>query len=137
VKYQRSYKYIFSIVFNLIGTVAFDIFGPMHVIHESHMTPFPTILTLRDTWVHIYSSNCYNVTSDIGTSVNEVFYPSTTLRVPDIDPNYSYIRFGRHFDDLGSRHENSVVKNVSTFDHYFYDICCDRKISIFNKVEDT
>ena len=118
-------------------TVAFDIFGPMHVTHESHMTSFPTILILRNTWIYIYSSNCCSVTSDIGTPINEVFCSSITLRVPDTDLNYSHIRFGRHFDDLESRHENSVVKNVSTFDHYFYNIYCDRKISIFNKVEDT
>jgi len=107
------------------------------MICESCISSFPTILILRNTQVYIGFFNHCDVVSDIEASIDEVFCSSTTLRVPDIDLNYSHIWFGKSFDNLGSRNKNSVIKNMSTFDYHFNDICRDRKISIFNKVRDT
>jgi len=99
-----------SIIFHLIGAIALDIFGPMRMTCESYIFSFPTILVLRDTQVHVGSSNCCNVVFDIETSINKVFYSGITLRVLDIDPNYSYIWFGRSFNNSGSKYKNSVIK---------------------------
>jgi len=96
-----------SVVFYLMGTIAFDIFGFMCMICKSCMS---SILALRDIWVHVCSLNHCNVTSNIKTSVNEVFSLGTTLRVPDINLDYSYVRFRRYFDDIGLGYKNSVIE---------------------------
>jgi len=69
------------------------------------MTLFLTILILRNTWIYISSLNCRNVTFYIEVSVDEVFYLWTILEIPNIDPDYRYIRFGRYFDSTESKHE--------------------------------
>ena len=56
-----------------------------------------------------------NIMFNIEASVDKVFCPDITLRVLDNDINYNHIRFERHFDNLGSEYENSIMKNVSTF----------------------
>ena len=80
-----------SIVFYLIEAVVLDIFGLIHMTHKSHMFPFPTILVLRDTQVYVGSLNYCNMAPNIKTFIDKVFCSGTTLRVLDIDPNYSYI----------------------------------------------
>ena len=111
-----------------------DPFRFISMIYKSHISPFPAILALRDAWIYICFSNSHNVTSDIKASVNKVFCFGTTLEVPNINPNHSQNRFGRSFDDLVTWYKNGVFKYVSTFNHCFYNVYSNRKISIFNEV---
>jgi len=119
-----------------MGAITLDIFRLIYITHESYMSLFPIILALRDTQVHIGFLNCYNVASNIEVFINEVFCSDTILKVSDINLNYNYIQFGRSFDNSEFGYKNSVIKNMSTFDYYFNNICRDREISIFNKVKD-
>ena len=119
-----------------MGAITLDIFGLIYITYESYMSLFPIIFTLRNIQVHVGFFNCYNVASNIEVSINEIFCSDTILRVLDINLNYNYIQFGRSFDNLESGYKNSVIKNMSTFDYYFNNICRDREISIFNEVKD-
>jgi len=96
------------------------------------MSPFSIILALRNTQIHIGLLNCYNVASNIKVSINEIFCSNTILKVSDI----TTISNLEEALIIGSRYKNSFIKNMSTFDYYFNDICRDREISIFNEVKD-
>jgi len=86
------------------------------------MTLFLTILILRNTWIYISSLNCRDVTFYIEVSVNEIFYLWTILRIPDINLDYKYIRFGRYFDSIELEHNNDVVKNMSSLNNFLNNI---------------
>jgi len=58
-----------SIVLNFMRSIIFDSFRSVSVVYKSHVFPFSAILTLGNVWVHICSSNSYNVMSDIKASV--------------------------------------------------------------------
>jgi len=120
-----------------MGIIVFDIFGPMYVTHKSYVSLFPTILVLRDIWVHVCSSNCYNITSNIETSVDDTFSLRTTFRVSDIDPNHSHVRFGRYFDNIRLECENSVIENMSGLNDPLNNICCYREVNIFDIIRYT
>lgn len=114
-----------------------DPFRFISMIYKSHISLFPAILALRDAWIYICFSNSHYVTSDIKTSVDEVFCFGTILEVPNINPNHSYIEFWKSFDDSVTWCKNGVFKYVSTFNHCFYDVYSNRKISIFDGVRYT
>jgi len=60
-------------MFNFIEAIAFVAFETINTTRKSGMIPLPTILVLRNTKVHICSSNSSNITSYIETSVNKAF----------------------------------------------------------------
>ena len=62
------------------------------------MFPFSTVLALWNVGVHIHAMNSGNVLSKIEVSVDDILCGRPTLQVPDINPNYCYIRFERDFD---------------------------------------
>jgi len=59
----------------------------------------PTVLALWNTWVHIRISNDSDKTANVEAAIDDVLCQRTTLGIPDIDPNYSHIGFGRSFDN--------------------------------------
>jgi len=59
-----------AMIFRFVGTIAFDAFGPLNSKREHHVTPFPTIFTLWNTWVHVSSPNGCDMLSNIETSVD-------------------------------------------------------------------
>ena len=63
------------------------------------MSPFPAILALRDSWVHIHTPNCGNIVAYIEAPVNEEFRIFTALYIPDVNPNDGHIGLGRYFDN--------------------------------------
>ena len=62
------------------------------------------------------------MTFNIKAFVNNAFSLGTVLRVLDINLDHSYVRFGRHFDNTGSRHENNIIENISSLDNFLNDI---------------
>ena len=63
------------------------------------MSPLPAVLALGDAWIHICASNCRNVVTYIEASIDEHLSVFTTLDIPDVNPNYSHVGFGRNFDN--------------------------------------
>jgi len=59
-----------TVVFRFVRAIAFDILRTLYSVRESGVTPFPTILALRYSWVHICSADGDNIFSNIKTSVN-------------------------------------------------------------------
>jgi len=53
-----------------VRAIAFDILRTLYSVRESGVTPFPTILALRYSWIHICSADGDNIFSNIKTSVN-------------------------------------------------------------------
>jgi len=46
-----------SVIFDFIGATAFLIFEPMSFARKDGVIPFPTIMALRYSWIHICSSD--------------------------------------------------------------------------------
>jgi len=83
------------------------------------MTPFPTILALRNSQIHISSPNCSNEASYIEASVYDLFCVGTALRVPNVNPDNRHVRFIEDLDDVRSRSEDDVVEDVVTSEDAF------------------
>jgi len=83
------------------------------------MTPFPTILALRNSQIHISSPNCSNEASYIEASVYDLFCIGTALRVPNVDPDDRHVGFRGDLDDARSRSKDNVVEDVVTSEDAF------------------
>jgi len=72
--------------------------------------PFLVVVILRDPRVHISGPNG----SDGPTKIKRVIYQQlcfeTILRVPNIKPNDSYIRFGKSLDDPRFSYKSHIFK---------------------------
>jgi len=83
-----------TMVFSLVRAIALDALGAMDMAGHSHISPLPTILALRDVRVHVGSLNSCNKPPYLETSVNKTFSLTSTLNIPDVNPNNQYIRLG-------------------------------------------
>ena len=63
------------------------------------ITPLPTVLALRNTWVRVGTSNGSDVTFYIEITVDNVLSCRTALGIPDVHPNHCLIGFRGHFND--------------------------------------
>ena len=88
-----------SVVFSQVSSVALGISGDMRTTAECRVAPLPTVLALRDTWVHVGTSNGSDVASNIEVSVDDVLSYRTALGIPDVHPNHCLVGFGGRFDD--------------------------------------
>jgi len=50
------------------------------------VTPFPAILALRDTWIHVGSSNGHDISADIEAPVDKHFGLTAALDIPYVYP---------------------------------------------------
>ena len=73
------------VVNSLVRTVIFDAFHTLDSAYTSCMTPFPTVFTLWNSWIHVGPLNSDNKTSDIRFSVDKAFSLHTTLGIPDVN----------------------------------------------------
>ena len=94
-------------------------FSPLDAAHFSHVTPLSTVLTLRNTQVHIGSVDHGNITSNIEMSVDNFLGIGSVLHVLDIDPYDSYVWLGQNLDDSRFRCENNIVEDVDLFEDFF------------------
>ena len=90
--------YLFPIVFGIMRFIALGTPGHVRSTTKGQITPFPIVSTLRNSWVHICSTDYSNNSSDIETSVDNQLSLCIILQIPDVNPNDSHIRFGRCFD---------------------------------------
>jgi len=67
------------------------------------VTPFPAILALRYSRVHIGISNCSNIAFYVEVSVDKSFGITTALDIPYIEPDDGYVRFWRDLNYIRSR----------------------------------
>ena len=102
----------------LMRTIALDTFGTLDMTNTHYVSPFPTVFTLRNTWVHICTIYCSDETSYIETLVNDQFGFGTILCVPDINPNDGYVWFQWDFDNSRPRNKNDVVENVIALENF-------------------
>ena len=63
------------------------------------MAPLPAVVTLRDSRVHVGGPN----SSDVPAKVERIIYQQlcfgSILRIPNVKPDDSYVRFERSLDD--------------------------------------
>ena len=76
---------------SLVRPVTFNAFSPLDTTYPSHVTPFPAILALWDSWVHVCSLYHSNKASHIEVSVDDHFCIGTILCVPYVNPYYGHI----------------------------------------------
>jgi len=100
-------------------TIAFGTFGPLNMANLCHMTPLPTILALKDTWVHVGSSHHCNDIFYIEPSIDDFFGIGASLSVPYVNPNYHHVGLGRNFDNIWFRSENYDIEDVVVFKNMF------------------
>jgi len=65
-------SYFLSVIFNVVSSIAFSASGDIRATTQCQMTPFPAVLTLQNTWVHISISDGSNKLSYIEMLVNNV-----------------------------------------------------------------
>ena len=86
-------------IFWLVGTIVFDTFWSLYFAQKCSVAPFPAILTLEDTWVHIGSSNGRNVPANIEASIDKHFGFDTTLNILYVYPDDEHVQFGWNLDN--------------------------------------
>ena len=76
--------------------------------------------TLRDTRTHISILNGSNILSNIEAVVNNSLDFGTTLWIPDVDPNDSWIRVRGSLDNVRLGHKNNIIEDICVL-KYFLD----------------
>jgi len=76
-----------KIVFNLVRVIALDTLEALDIAGHSRMFPSLAILALRNARVHIGSLNSHNKLPYIETPINKTFSLTSTLNIPDVNPN--------------------------------------------------
>ena len=106
------------IMLYFVRAIAFDISGIMCMACKTCITPFPTVLTLWYTRVHVCALNCHNMITNVKAPTDEIFSLEATLCILYVNPNYCHTWFRGSFDDAWSRGKDDIVKmwmNCRTF----------------------
>ena len=83
-----------SVVFGIMSSITLSTPGDMRAIAKCRMSPLPTVFTLWYSWVHVSFTHSRNKSSNIESSIDDVLHARTTLGIPDVHPNYCFIRLG-------------------------------------------
>ena len=83
-----------SVVFSLMSSIALSAPGDVRATTQCRMPPLPTVFTLRNSWVHVYSVNGHNKLPNIKLSIDDVLCTRTALGIPDVHPYYCFIQLG-------------------------------------------
>ena len=89
-----------SVMFSDVSSIALGAPRDMKSTVECHMAPFSIVLALWNARIYISTTNCHDESSNVESMVNNVLSCRTTLGVPDIHPNYCYVRFGGSFNNI-------------------------------------
>jgi len=95
-----------------MGTIALNAFSSLNTTRKGGVAPLPAIFALRDSQIHIRSSNHGDVIAHIKAPVNKKFSVLTTSNIPDINPNDGHIRLRRDFNNSQFRRKGDVVENM-------------------------
>ena len=83
------------------------------------MTPLLAILALWYAWVHIYTPNYCNETTNVEPLVNDFLSVGSVLRVPNVNPYDSHVRFGGYLDDIWFRDKDNIIEQVVVLQNIF------------------
>ena len=92
--------------------IASDTFGILNSAWESRVSSFPAVFTLCHSGVHISSSNCCNIPSNIEAMIDEALSSAITLDIPNIDPDDWHVRFRWYFDNSQFENRSSIVEDL-------------------------
>ena len=90
-----------SVVFEFVWPIIFLTLRSMYIVHISSISLFLTVLILWYARVHVHPSDSCNVTTYIKAPVNKALCFYTILQIPNINPDYSYVRLWRCLDNPG------------------------------------
>ena len=76
-----------TMVFSLVRAIALDALRALDIAGHSCIFPSLAILALRDIRVYVGSSNGCNKPPYIKTPVNKTFSLTSTLNIPNVNPN--------------------------------------------------
>ena len=74
-----------------VRSIVLNAFGSLNATYSYHMTPFPAILALWDSQVHICPTYCGDKTSHIELSIDDFLSIGIILCVPNVDLYNGYI----------------------------------------------
>jgi len=66
-------------------------FRAMSSAQKGWVAPFPTVVVLRDTWVHVSAFDSGNVATIIEWMIYETLSFRAILGVPDVKPNNGHV----------------------------------------------
>ena len=91
----------------------------LYMTDSCHMTPLPTILALQYAWVHIYTPNCCNETTNVKPLVNDFLSIGSILYILNVNSYNSHVRFGGYLNDMWFRDKDNVIKQVVVLQNIF------------------
>ena len=106
-------------VFGKVKAITSHTLRSLYMTDSSYITPLPIILALWYAWVHIYTLNCCNETTNIEPSVNDFLSVGSILHVPNVDPYDSHVRFRGYLDNTWFRDKNNVIEQVVVLQNIF------------------
>ena len=80
-----------SVVLGNVGSIALGTPGDMRATAKCRISPLPTVLTLRDTWVHVGTFNSSNEPSNVKATIDNVLRQRTTLGIPDVHLDHCHV----------------------------------------------
>jgi len=92
-----------AVMFRFVKAIALDTFSFSKSAQECCISPLLAVLVLRDTWVHVGTSDSGDVVSYVEASVNESFSLTAALDILYVGPDNSHIQSGRYLDNMRPR----------------------------------
>jgi len=80
-----------SVMFDLVRTTTLLTFGAVSFIQKGKMTLFPTIMALRDTWIHVSASDSGYISAKVKRMINKQFGLRSILGIPYINLDDGHI----------------------------------------------
>jgi len=77
-----------------VRTITLDAFRALYSAQESGVAPFPAVLVLGNSWVHVCSPDSSDVLSNVKAPVDEHLGICPTLDIPNIDLYNGHVGFG-------------------------------------------
>ena len=87
-------------MFRFIKTTVFNTFCFLNSAQKDRISPLLAVLALKDTRVYFYIFDGSDVASYVEVSVDQSFYLTTTLDIPDVHPNTGHVQSGGDFDNV-------------------------------------
>ena len=78
-------------MFGNVSSIILSISENIRVTAECQMAPFPTVLTLRNTGVHVCTTDGSYVLFNVELAIDDVLCCRIALRIPDINSNYYHV----------------------------------------------
>ena len=109
-----------TMVFKFVRSITLNTLRSLNSTRYGGVSPFPTIFTLWNTKVHVGSSDCDDILFHIKVLINKAFGLTSTLNIPDINPNNRHIWLQKNFDNSWFWSENNIIKNLILLNDLLY-----------------